>query len=186
MLVRFAVFVGDFKISSFKYSLFYYKLCFFHIIQAGHLARFSQLNVSRKVSSESCLASNSVGGRYPIVIASSNDLFDSTEHSMILHFYQAIFIYFFLSVSISERSFLTTTAKSHEIYSWTWFGLVLWYINYWRLFNAKSGLYIYNKYIYNLKTHCVDDYTYAHVQWLLNLLQDMWCKYIYIYTQFRI
>ena len=25
-----------------------------------------------------------------------------------------------------------------------WFGLVLWHINYYRLFNAKSSLYIYN------------------------------------------
>ena len=29
-----------------------------------------------------------------------------------------------------------------------WFGLVLWHINYCRLFNAKSFLYIYIKYIW--------------------------------------
>ena len=29
-----------------------------------------------------------------------------------------------------------------------WFGLVLWYINHCRLFNAKSCLYIYIKYIW--------------------------------------
>ena len=29
-------------------------------------------------------------------------------------------------------------------------GLVLWYFNYCRLFNAKSFLYIYMKYIYDL------------------------------------
>ena len=28
-----------------------------------------------------------------------------------------------------------------------WFGWVLWHINHCRLFNAKSSLYIYNKYI---------------------------------------
>ena len=28
-----------------------------------------------------------------------------------------------------------------------WFGLVLWHINHCRLFNAKSSLYIYIKYI---------------------------------------
>ena len=28
-----------------------------------------------------------------------------------------------------------------------WFGQVLWYINHCRLFNAKSSLYIYIKYI---------------------------------------
>ena len=28
-----------------------------------------------------------------------------------------------------------------------WLGLVLWYINYYRLFNAKSSLYMYIKYI---------------------------------------
>ena len=29
----------------------------------------------------------------------------------------------------------------------TWFGLVLWHINHCRLFNAKSSLFIYIKYI---------------------------------------
>ena len=28
-----------------------------------------------------------------------------------------------------------------------WFGWVLWHINHCRVFNAKSSLYIYNKYI---------------------------------------
>ena len=28
-----------------------------------------------------------------------------------------------------------------------WFGLSLWHINHYRLFNAKSSLYIYTKYI---------------------------------------
>ena len=28
-----------------------------------------------------------------------------------------------------------------------WFGWVVWHINRWRLFNAKSSLYIYIKYI---------------------------------------
>ena len=28
-----------------------------------------------------------------------------------------------------------------------WFGWVLWYINHCRLFNGKSSLYIYNRYI---------------------------------------
>ena len=27
-----------------------------------------------------------------------------------------------------------------------WFGLILWHINYFQLFNAKSSLYIYIKY----------------------------------------
>ena len=31
-----------------------------------------------------------------------------------------------------------------------WFGWVLWHINHCRLFNAKSSLYIYIKYIYDL------------------------------------
>ena len=37
-----------------------------------------------------------------------------------------------------------------------WYGLVgfLWYINHWRLFNAKSSLYMYVK--YDLSTHFVD------------------------------
>ena len=29
-----------------------------------------------------------------------------------------------------------------------WFGLVLWHINHWRLFDAKSSLHIYIKYIW--------------------------------------
>ena len=28
-----------------------------------------------------------------------------------------------------------------------WFGLVLWHIDHWRLFNAKPSLYIYIKYM---------------------------------------
>ena len=28
-----------------------------------------------------------------------------------------------------------------------WFGWILWYINHYRLFNAKSSFYIYIKYI---------------------------------------
>ena len=28
-----------------------------------------------------------------------------------------------------------------------WFGWVLWHINHWRLFNAKSSLYIYIRYM---------------------------------------
>ena len=32
--------------------------------------------------------------------------------------------------------------------SWFWLGLVLWHINHCRLFNAKSSLYIYIKYIW--------------------------------------
>ena len=34
-----------------------------------------------------------------------------------------------------------------NIYDLVWFGWVLWHINYCRLFNAKSFLYIYIKYI---------------------------------------
>ena len=34
-----------------------------------------------------------------------------------------------------------------DIYDLVWFGLVLWHINHCRLFNAKSSLYIYIKYI---------------------------------------
>ena len=34
----------------------------------------------------------------------------------------------------------------YQIYM-IWFGWVLWHINYWRLFNAKSSLYISIKYI---------------------------------------
>ena len=34
-----------------------------------------------------------------------------------------------------------------NIYDLVWFGLVWWYINHCRLFNAKSSLYIYIKYI---------------------------------------
>ena len=32
-----------------------------------------------------------------------------------------------------------------DIYDLIWFGLVLWHINHYRLFNAKSSLYIYIK-----------------------------------------
>ena len=35
-----------------------------------------------------------------------------------------------------------------NIYDLVWFGLVLWLINHCRLFNAKSSLYIYIKYIW--------------------------------------
>ena len=35
-----------------------------------------------------------------------------------------------------------------------WFGLVLWHINYFELFNAKSFLYIYIKHIWFVKTFC--------------------------------
>ena len=38
-----------------------------------------------------------------------------------------------------------------------WFDWVLWHINYCWLFNAKSCLYIYIKYIYDLSTHFVDN-----------------------------
>ena len=31
-----------------------------------------------------------------------------------------------------------------------WFGSLLWHINHWRLFHAKSSLYIYIEYIYDL------------------------------------
>ena len=34
-----------------------------------------------------------------------------------------------------------------NIYDLVWFGLILWHINHCRLFNAKSSLYIYIKYI---------------------------------------
>ena len=34
-----------------------------------------------------------------------------------------------------------------NIYDLVWFGLVLWHINHCRLFNAKSSLCIYIKYI---------------------------------------
>ena len=34
------------------------------------------------------------------------------------------------------------------IFNIIWFGLVLWHINHCRLFNAKSSLYIYIKYIW--------------------------------------
>ena len=36
-----------------------------------------------------------------------------------------------------------------------WFGWVLWHINLYRLLNAKSSLYIYIKYKYDLKTRFV-------------------------------
>ena len=35
-----------------------------------------------------------------------------------------------------------------EVRHMIWFDLVLWYINHCRLFNAKSSLYIYTKYIW--------------------------------------
>ena len=48
-----------------------------------------------------------------------------------------------------------------NIYDLVWFDLVLWHINHWRLFYAKSSLYIYIKYIwfgwvgfYGISTHC--------------------------------
>ena len=34
-----------------------------------------------------------------------------------------------------------------NIYDLVWFGLVLWHINHCRLFNAKSSLYMYIKYM---------------------------------------
>ena len=41
------------------------------------------------------------------------------------------------------------TDKTQNIhYNWLiWLGWILLHINYWRLFNAKSSLYIYIKYI---------------------------------------
>ena len=47
-----------------------------------------------------------------------------------------------------------------------WFGWVLWHINHCRLFNAKSFLYIYIKYIYHLETHFVD-----------NILKRVWARF---------
>ena len=35
-----------------------------------------------------------------------------------------------------------------------WFGLVLWHINHCRLFDAKSSLYTYIKYIWSVNTFC--------------------------------
>ena len=42
---------------------------------------------------------------------------------------------------------LSNTKSTLYIYiKYIWFGLVWWHINYCRLFNAKSTLYIYIKY----------------------------------------
>ena len=53
-----------------------------------------------------------------------------------------------------------------------WFGWVLWHINYWRLFNAESSLYIYVYYIYT---------------WFVNTLWRLFnaksSLYIYIYIR---
>ena len=38
--------------------------------------------------------------------------------------------------------------KKEKYNAMVWFGLVLWHINYWRLSNDKSSLYIYIKYIW--------------------------------------
>ena len=39
-------------------------------------------------------------------------------------------------------------SKLNSEFFFEWFGLVFWHINYCRLFNAKSSLYIYVKYIW--------------------------------------
>ena len=65
-----------------------------------------------------------------------------------------------------------------NIYDLIWFGLVLWHINHCRLFNAKSSLYIYIKYIrfgligfYGIPTlvgYLMPNplYTYMHIKYI--------------------
>ena len=68
-----------------------------------------------------------------------------------------------------------------------WFGLVLWHINYYRLLNAKSSLYIYNKYIwfglfgfYGISTivgYLMPNSLYAYV---LNIYNLVWLGFMHI------
>ena len=61
-----------------------------------------------------------------------------------------------------------------------WFGLVLWHINHSRLFNAKSSLYIYIKYMW---FDLVWFLWHINKYWLFNANSLL---YIYIYKIYRI
>ena len=51
---------------------------------------------------------------------------------------------------LMSNPFYTYTINIYDLvwFGLVWFGLVLCYINHCKLFNAKSSLYIYNKYIW--------------------------------------
>ena len=59
-----------------------------------------------------------------------------------------------------------------------WFGQVLWYINYCRLFNAKSCLYIYIKYIWFDLVRCY------HISTIVGYLMQI--LFIDIYIEYMI
>ena len=80
----------------------------------------------------------------------------------LIYIYIYIYIYFFLFIScllsffilyfyffISQACFLSYILSSIFIYIYmlVWLGWVLWHFKHCRLFNAKSSLYIYTKYI---------------------------------------
>ena len=65
-----------------------------------------------------------------------------------------------------------------NIYDLIWFGLVLRHINHCRLFYAKSCLYIYIEYIYDLGTHFADNI--LKWAWALFCIQSNGFKYCYI------
>ena len=58
----------------------------------------------------------------------------------------------------------------YQIYT-IWFGWVLWHINHCRLFNAKSSLYIYIKYIWfvNIKSTKLNSFKYCYVSLTIQL-----------------
>ena len=69
-------------------------------------------------------------------------------------------LWYFFSCECHMQWHLTTWQITHHKYVWlttlscgfleyvVWFGLVLWHINNCVLFNAKSGLFTYNRYIW--------------------------------------
>ena len=59
-----------------------------------------------------------------------------------------------------------------------WFGLVLWHIEYCRLFNTKSSLYIYIKYIYGISTivgYLILNPLYSYI---LNIYDLVWLGFM--------
>ena len=65
-----------------------------------------------------------------------------------------------------------------------WFVWVLWYINYSRLFNAKSCLNMHIEYIYDLSAHFVDDI--VKQSWALFCKQLNIFNYCYITVTIQI
>ena len=72
-----------------------------------------------------------------------------------------------------------------NIYDLVWLGWVLWHINHCRLFNAKSSLYIYIKYIrfglvgfYGISTIVGYLMPNPYYTYILNILDLVWLGFM--------